>query len=72
MDELTKKEEMDDKKSARKAPPSTAAFFSQDRERRCNSRNFPKEKIPELVAISSSRPILLVYSDGRVKSSSLA
>jgi len=68
MDELTKKEEMD-KESARRAPPSS---FSQDRGRRCNSGKFPKGKIPGLVATSYSRPILLVYSDGKVKSNSLA
>jgi len=61
MDELTKKEEMEDKKSARRAPPLGRASFSQDRGCRCNFGNFPKP----------SRPILLVYSDGRVKSSSL-
>jgi len=45
MDELTKKEEMEDKKSARRAPLSAGASFSQDRGRRCNSGNFPKGKI---------------------------
>jgi len=49
MDELTKKEEMEDEKSARRAPPLAGASFSQDRGRRCNSGNFPKEKIPGLV-----------------------
>jgi len=72
MDELAKKEEMQNKKSARRAPPSAGASFSQGRGRRCNSGNFPKGKIPGLIATSFSRPILLVYSDGRVKSSSLA
>jgi len=48
------------------APPSAGASFSQDRGRRCNSGNFPTGKIPELVATSSSRPILLVYSVRRV------
>jgi len=62
MEELPKKEEIDDKKS----PPSSS---SQDRGCRCNSRNFPKGKSPGLVATFSSRPLLLVYSDG---SSSLA
>jgi len=66
MDELTKKQEMEDKKSARRALPSVGAFFSQNRGCRCNSGNFPKGKIPGLVATSSSRSILLVYSDGRV------
>jgi len=46
MDELAKKEEMEDKKSARRAPPSAGASFSQDSGRRCNSGNFPKGKIP--------------------------
>jgi len=70
MDELTKKQQMEDKKSARRAPPSAGASFSQDRRCRCNSGNFPKGKIPGLVATSSSRPIFLVagYSGGRVKS----
>jgi len=72
MDKVAKKEEMEDKKSARRARPSAGVSFSQDRGCRCNSGNFPKGKIPGLVAASSSRPILLVYSDGRVKSSSLA
>jgi len=40
MDELTKKEEMEDKKSARRAPPSAGASVSQDRGRRCNFGNF--------------------------------
>jgi len=69
MGELTKKEEMEDMKSARRAPPSAGVSFSQDRGRRCNSGNVPKGNIPGLVATSSSRLILLVYSDGRVKSS---
>jgi len=56
----------------RRAPLWPGASFSQDRGCRCNTGKFPKEKIPGLVANSSSRPILLVYSDGRVKSSSLA
>jgi len=60
MDELAKKEEMEDKKSARRAPPSAGASFSQDKGCRCNSGNFPKGKIPELVATFSSRPILLI------------
>jgi len=30
IDELTKKEEMEDKKSARRAPPSAGASFSHD------------------------------------------
>jgi len=64
MDELTKKEEMEDKKSARRARPSAGASFSQDRGRRCNSGNW---EIPGIVATSSSSPILLVYSDERVK-----
>jgi len=71
MEELTKKEQMEDKKSARRAPPSAGASFFQDKGCRCNSGNFPKRKIPGLVATSSSRLILLVYSDGRAKSSSL-
>jgi len=72
MEELTKKKEMEDQKSARRVPPSAGAFFSQDRGRRCAFFGNPKKKIPKLVATSSSTPILLVYSDGRVKSSSLA
>jgi len=71
MDELTKKEEMENKKSARRAPPSTGASFSPNRGRGCNSGNFPKGKIPGLAA-TSSKPILSVYSDGWLKSSSLA
>jgi len=72
LDELTKKEEMEDKKSARRASPPAEASFPQDRGRRCNSGNFPKGKIPGLLAVFSSRLIRLVYSDGTVKSSSLA
>jgi len=49
MDELTKKEEMEDKKS----PSVREASFSHYRRCRCNSGNFPKGKIPGLVATST-------------------